>query len=142
MTTKDFRSSLKELNNNKTNKTKLFLTKLKHHRNLSTSIPAHSNISTKKLFFAKYFTILTRSSVLRAKFQILFFLRCPHIHGCDDQDDEHAPDLQQPMQHRVALRRVGVDLRFGRLQALELVFGGVGGRPRCLRRARLCVLGH
>ena len=53
MTTKDFRSSLKELNNNKTNKTKLFLTKLKHHRNLSTSIPAHSNISTKKLFSKK-----------------------------------------------------------------------------------------
>ena len=51
MTTKDFRSSLKELNNNKTNKTKLFLTKLKHHRNLSTtSIPVHSTKLSPKLF--------------------------------------------------------------------------------------------
>ena len=53
MTTKDFRSSLKEINN-KISKTKLFLTKLKHHRNLSTAVQAHSkNLSTSKIFTKK-----------------------------------------------------------------------------------------
>ena len=47
MITKDPRSSLK-VNNPKTNKTKLFLTKLRHHRNLSTtSIPHSINLSPK-----------------------------------------------------------------------------------------------
>ena len=46
MSSKDFRASLKEIIT-KTNKTKLFLTKLKHHRNLSTSTPP-VNMSTKK----------------------------------------------------------------------------------------------
>lgn len=54
MSNKDFRSSLKEINNNLVNKTKIFLTKLKHQRNLSTSIPAHHpNLSTEKLFTKK-----------------------------------------------------------------------------------------
>ena len=53
MITKDFRSSLKEITN-KIRKTKLFPSKLKHHRNLSTAIPEHSNnLSTKKLFAKK-----------------------------------------------------------------------------------------
>ena len=53
MSSKDFRSSLKEIMT-KTNKTKLFLNKLKHHRNLSTSIPSIAlNISSKKIFSRK-----------------------------------------------------------------------------------------
>ena len=44
----------KEVVNNKTNKTKLFMQKIKHHRNLSTSIPTHfQNISSKNLFYNK-----------------------------------------------------------------------------------------
>ena len=54
MASKELSSSLKEVsnnNNNNPNKTKLFLNNLKHHRNLSTTLPAHPNfISSKKLF--------------------------------------------------------------------------------------------
>ena len=53
MSSKEFRSSLKEIMS-KTNKTKLFLNKLKHHRNLSTSIPSIPlNMSSKKIFSRK-----------------------------------------------------------------------------------------
>ena len=53
MSSKDFRSSLKEIMT-KTNKTKLFLNKLKHHRNLSTSVPSIPlNISLKKIYSKK-----------------------------------------------------------------------------------------
>lgn len=53
MSSKDFRSSLKEIMT-KTNKTKLFLNKLKHHRNLSTSVPSIPlNISLKKIYSRK-----------------------------------------------------------------------------------------
>ena len=53
MSSKDFHSSLKEIMT-KTNKTKLFLNKLKHHRNLSTSVPSIPlNISLKKIYSRK-----------------------------------------------------------------------------------------
>ena len=41
MSSKNFRSSLKEVINKKTNQTKIFLTKLQHHRNLSISTTSH-----------------------------------------------------------------------------------------------------
>ena len=50
MSSKVFRKSLKEVPLYKIEKAKLFTTKLKHHRNLSISVPAHPNIfSSKKL---------------------------------------------------------------------------------------------
>ena len=54
MTSKELSSIFNEDANNKPNKTKQFLNKLKHHRNLSTTLPAHPNfISSKKLFSKK-----------------------------------------------------------------------------------------
>ena len=54
MTSKELSSIFNEDANNKPNKTKQFLNKLKHHRNLSTTLPSHNNfISPKKLFTKK-----------------------------------------------------------------------------------------